>query len=125
MSESFTINADAMKSIVAKAIMEGITQDQRDVLIEQAITHLIKPGPTSYGRTEPSPLQHAFNEAIERACNRVVDEIITERPEFNAKVRDAVTAAMTALVDGGNYDLSQKVGNAVGNAVAAWAQGQR
>lgn len=128
MTGPFTIDSASMSTIVAKAIMEGIAQDQRDILMEQAIAKLIAPSKRNdgYRTTEgPSPLQEAFDNAVEQACHRVVAELVTERPEFNDRIRAAVTEAMGKLIDGTDYDLSSRVGSAVGSAVTEWASSQR
>lgn len=127
MTAPFSIDATAMKTVVSKAIMESISQEQRDVILEQAVAKLITPTKVNTGyRTEdgPSPLQEAFDRAVVQAANTAVRELIEERPEFQTKVRAAVADAIDKLIEG-DYNLASKVGSAVGSAVTDWASEQR
>lgn len=123
MGTEFKLDSDVMRSVVAKAIMEGITQDNRDVLIETAIESLMKPySTTTYGNEKSTPLQDAFNKAVKKASEEVVGLLITD--EFKERIKARAEASMAALLDSDTY-LGQKVGDAIGSAVSAWAYERR
>lgn len=114
---AINIPADAMQTIVQRAILEGISSDQRDLLVEQAVKYLIAPQKSAYPYDKnPSPLESAFNHAVTVAAEKLVNEMVANTPEFMAKVREQVQTSMTAYLEGDTV-LSHNVGLAIGNAI--------
>ena len=99
-----TINDETMQAIVSKAILEGISEEQKLSLVEQAVKFLITAPPsTSYGsRTEPTPLQEAFNTAVRRASYAVVEELVKDEEistAIDAGIRKALVNEMSQQTD--------------------------
>jgi uncharacterized membrane-anchored protein YjiN (DUF445 family) len=82
------VNDDAMKSLVAKAIMDSLTQENREKLITDAITQtLTKPeGGNSYA-PKRSPLQQAFDNAVETEARKYAAQVVSEDETFKARIR--------------------------------------
>ena len=65
-------------SLVGAAVMQAITQENRDTLIQEAIQHLLSPSKdTYYGRTR-SPLQAAFDYAVEQKAKEFIGKTLDE-----------------------------------------------
>lgn len=114
--DSIKIPADALNGLVARAIFDSIGPEQRDALITSAITKLIEPRKDSYGRTEASPLQEAFERAIGVATNRVVNEVLESDEQLKSKLREVVSDKLRDLLDD-NYSLQRVVSEALADAI--------
>lgn len=119
MSE-IRIDSDAMTVAVSKAVLDSLESGQREQLIEAALKHLLTPGRNTYGRTK-SPLEAAFDSAIEIAAHKHVKEILAE-PGVAEQIRALVMAKVTAAL-AGEYQVTEAIGNAVGTAIASALRG--
>lgn len=118
------IDAEAMQSVVAKALMEGISTEQRDLIMEQAVKALITPPKNSYGRVDgQTPLQDAFDMAATSAVRTLAREAIEKHPEFRERVDAMLGEAITNALQGSEYDLRIKVQEAVIQAVLDFRSG--
>lgn len=114
-----TINTDAMKTVVAKAILDSLEPQQREQMITAAIEYLITEPERKdhYGRSEkmPSPLQNAFNDAVARSARSVVEDVLGE-PGVQARIDAAIREAVAkAIADHG--DLARSIGFAMGDVI--------
>ena len=73
--------------------------EPRDAILQQAVTYLITPPKDTYGRTQPTPLQVAMNEAVARVVHRVANELIEQDEALKADIRDIATSALSKLTD--------------------------
>lgn len=114
------IDADAMTAVVSRAILDGISTEQRDLLLEQAVTALVTPQKTnSWDRAGTTPLQDAFARAAQTVVNKVAMEMVEANEEFTQRVRDLVGEAIAVAAET-DYDLKDKVGRAVAGALLEW-----
>lgn len=114
------IDTEAMTAVVSRAILEGISTEQRDLLLEQAVTALVTPAKTnSWDRTGTTPLQNAFNLAAQTVVNKVAFEMVEANEPFARRVRDLVGEAIATAAET-DYDLKEKVGRAVADALLDW-----
>jgi predicted NAD-dependent protein-ADP-ribosyltransferase YbiA (DUF1768 family) len=111
------IESDAMQAIVSKAILEGIDENQRKAIMEQAVAALIAPrGGDTYGRNKTTPLQDAFDAAVRNVVHEVARDAITDNAELREKVRALVVEAMAGALDKGSK-LRERVADAVANSI--------
>src|SRR5207247_889227 len=72
-------------------------------IISEAVTFLIAPQERQgqYGRTEvrPSILQDAFNSAVRGLAARIAQDMISENPEVERRVREACGAAIISWME--------------------------
>jgi hypothetical protein len=113
---------DTMSAIVTKAILDGLGQDQRDLLIQQAVTALVTPARGGmYSSTPKTPIQEAFESAATQVCHRVAAEILTQDAAFLERVREltreAISTAMAADSSAAE-DLRRKILSAIAEAGA-------
>lgn len=112
-----TINDETMQAVVSKAILEGISEEQKLSLVEQAVQYLITPpASTAYGAKAPTPLQQAFNEGVQRVSRTVVDELVKD-DEISAAIDAGIRKALvTEMTD--DAWLRDTIVNAVSSKVA-------
>jgi len=78
---------EQLTGLVSVAILQAIDQGQRDVLIKEALQYLLSPKSDGYGRAR-SPLQEAFDLAVETTCRQMVLEMFRE----DANIRETLQA---------------------------------
>lgn len=96
---SLKLEGPAVNAVISAAILQLVEKDGKDALIQSAINFLLTPrGDAVYGRTRKTPLEDAFNSAIDRIASNVVAEIL-KTPEMQAKIKPALTAAVEKIFD--------------------------
>jgi hypothetical protein len=109
---SISIPADAMQQVVAKAIMEGLTEDQRTSVIASAVQYLLTPQKVnSWDREGPTPVEVAFKNAVDKVVREVAFDMVEANEDLRAKIRDMVQDAIAAVLrdDSAGYDLRENV----------------
>lgn len=89
------VNVDpaAMQALVTKALFEGMTQEQKDSLITQALTALMTSSVRkNHWDPQPlSPLQEAFNNAASVIARQVAIRRLETDEQFKASVEQLFT----------------------------------
>jgi hypothetical protein len=97
------ISEDAMQQMVAKAIFETMTAEQRETLVQGAITHLLTvplKGPHSYSSTPPkSPLQEAFEMSVYKLAREMAVDMIEKDETVRTHVKTLLGDALAKLFD--------------------------
>lgn len=118
------IPENAVRDIVAKAIMESIDDATRDKILSDAVAALITTPPqkTGYGVVNhESPLRVAFDIAVRDAVNAEAHRLLDESEEAQSHIKARVGESIAALC-ADNYDgLPEKIGD----AIAVWLREQR
>lgn len=112
------LDSDAVQNIVAKALLEELSEEARNSLIQQAITYLIAaPKNTNHysNRPEKSPLQVAFEKAAVEVADGYVRELF-KKDEFKSQVDRAVLKFVNEKFKESGW-LYDSIGVAVGNRV--------
>jgi hypothetical protein len=81
-------DSDALKSIMADAIVRAVDEKTRDALLA--------PGEPAYhgGQRRASPLEEAYKWAVERHAQKAAHEILEQDEAVKTKVRDLLREAM-------------------------------
>lgn len=96
------IDDATMTGLVTKALVEGLSPETRQTMIEDSIkAHLLaKPAKRNYYDPEPlSPLQEAFNRAAYQVALDVCRESLTKDQAFRDKVKQLYMDACARLFD--------------------------
>lgn len=100
------IDGDSMQALVAKAVFDGLTGDKREALITGAIKSLLetpKGNDRNYYGEKTSPLQTAFNRAIEQVAQEHATKFLAEDPDFQQRLKGLFADVANALFsDEGN-----------------------
>lgn len=112
---SIQLPADAVRDMVAHAIIEGIDAATREKMLTDAVTSILtSTGADRYGRTTPSPLAAAFETAVQAAVHTEARRMVEESPEAQAAIKRAVGESIVALCED-NYDgLPEAIGATIG-----------
>ncbi len=116
---NLTLNEEQMRAVVTKAILEGLGDEQKTLILQQAVEHLMgapeKSG-YSYKQDNRNRLQIAFDNAAERALEQIAREEMA-KPENVEKLRALVGPCLEqALTNSTSYAAIKR---AVGSAIAA------
>jgi uncharacterized protein (UPF0335 family) len=95
-------NEEQMRAVVTKAIVEGLGEEQKTLVIQQAIESLMKPAKSSgYPVDNRSVLQVAFDNAVGFALDRVARAEL-EKPEYVEKMRKLFQDVAAKVLDDDN-----------------------
>jgi len=87
-----------MKDLASELMLRMLDQGKRDELIKGAIAHLLEPMPSppgSFSTRQPSLLQAAFHGAITDEVRKMVQTEVTNNPEIQQQIREAVVTGFT------------------------------
>ena len=88
-----TINEEAMRVLVQKAIFDSMDPSTRDELVSRAIADLIAPQADSWARGR-SKLQDIFQQATAEIARDVVRAQLATDASFKAQLADIVARAL-------------------------------
>lgn len=87
----------ALHDLVSKWVLEQMSGEQREKVLQQAITYLMTPPESSsYNRNPPSPLQVAFNNSLTGVMHDVARKMVEEDPT----VRESIQKLMGEALEG-------------------------
>lgn len=85
---NITLDNDQVRTLVQEGIIAQLTGEQREAIISQALAALLTKPRDNYGRESVSPLQSAFNTAVQRVSERLATELIEENPEVRSRIKE-------------------------------------
>lgn len=120
------IDSEALGQIAAAAIFEQLSQDSRDTVIKQAIEYLLTPHKGPGYMVGRSPLQIAFETALQEAATKAVREKIADDEEIKQHINELlgpiVNKALAVEAEKYRTELADAIGVALGNWLAEQAQ---
>lgn len=123
---NISIDSSAVRDIVMRGIFDALGEEQRNLLIQEALGALLerKTVKQTYGRDEtlPSPLEDAFRNAVVGIAREVVDEYLAQddiRTAVRAKLFETISAKLNEQGDW-IYDT---IGSAAGDRIAQVLKG--
>jgi hypothetical protein len=116
---NITLPEDQMRQIVTKAILEGLGDEQKTLIMTAAVEHLLgQPEERGYHHNQDkrNRLQRIFDQAAEFAMQQVAREEFA-KPENVARLREILGPILTnVLGEPGAYLMRSAVGDAIGKA---------
>lgn len=124
---AFNIDPQTVEAMVVKSLVESITPEQREQVITDAISNLlVKESTSRYGTGSNMSI---FEKAMHTAISQVACQIFVDEVKNNQEVQDRIKALVTPTVMAiakDNYDgINEKIGEAIGGAVADWLRTQK
>jgi hypothetical protein len=115
MSQAVTVTVpeDPFLTLVSKAILDSLTDEVKNGIIAQAIAYINKPQGDSWRSERSTPLQDAFNMAVNRLVNTLADEVIRESEHFQqvrAEMKEQIDRYPTVATD---YELQAKIATTI------------
>ena len=94
------IDQDAMQALVAKAVFDGMTPDKREALLTGAIKSLMETprgNDRNYFGEKTSPLQTAFNRAVETVAMQHAVEFLSNDADFQTRLKSLFADVANSL----------------------------
>lgn len=115
---SLNLNDEQLRAAVAGAIIQTLTQEKREELISHAVQALLTPPPTrnSWDKPLPSPIQQAFDVAVENVAREVAKEQVRSDPALRARLAELITKAVERLMN--SDEVLDRLAQAFGAAIA-------
>jgi SpoVK/Ycf46/Vps4 family AAA+-type ATPase len=85
------IPSEQWGALIGAAVMQSVTQDNRDKLVREAVQHLLTPE-KDYQGNRRSPLQIAFDDALRVRAGKYIEERIDEY--IGEQIRSVVEEAL-------------------------------
>lgn len=116
------LDEDAMRPIIAKAVLDEIGPEQRDALVQSALDTLMKPHIVKgqYGRPDergPSMLEEIVRDQVHQLAGAVVREILAE-PEHAERLRSQIREGVLVAMQAGSEAILSTIGYAAGEAIS-------
>lgn len=113
---NITLDSEAIRKMVTESVLAQIEPQQQKAIIESAVQQMLTPPVNGYsGRKELSPLQQAFNTAVNNYCHDIARTWLAQ-PEVQEKLRTAAVDALGKLLET-NWSLSGELGSAIAKAI--------
>jgi len=111
------IDETALKTIVAKAIFDGITPEQRQALLTKAINSLLTVPPATVFGSAPktTPLQDIFENEVRILARDLIKERFKTDPNLPQLVGAIVTKAVAAMSADDN--VAREIAHAISRAL--------
>ena len=111
-------NDAQMGEMIGAAVMQQLTQESRDLLIKNAITHLLTPaGNSVYGSKAISPLQEQFNYQVTNFARKFIEEQLVGDSELLDRLKAVVVEATNKVFL--TEDTRTKLVNKMADAIVA------
>lgn len=107
----------ALQGMVEKWVMEQMTEETRNQVLAQAVKYLMTTPNTNYGPRE-SPLQQAFNRAIETVMYQVARDLIENNEEVKDKLTAMMGESMTIFLQTSYHDAKEPFIKKMGEALS-------
>lgn len=95
------LGEEQMRAVVSKAILESLGDEQKTLILTQAVEHLMKAPDDNrgypYNQDKRNYLQRAFDAASERALGKIADEEM-QKPENIEKIRALLGPVLEAAL---------------------------
>lgn len=113
------IDSTLMREVVSSAIMTSISQEQRNILITNAVKHLLTPKESAgYGRQSQSPLEEAFNDAMRLNARRLAEELLQQDTGIQTQLRELITEAVLKLMTNNREATVDKIAAAIAEGIS-------
>jgi hypothetical protein len=120
MSVNLSIDAEAMKNIVAETILAKFSPAQREDLLKQAVAFILTPDKTGSSYSNRSYGKSPFDLALEQGAYTACCEIIREefkKPEMRAMLTKPLVAALQKCFDDSNNELVSNMATLISRAL--------
>lgn len=118
---NLALNEEQMRAIVTKAILEGLGDEQKALIIQQAVEHMMGQPEENrgypYNQDKRNRLQRAFDGAVEQALTVVAREEMAKpenRDRLRAIIGPLLEKVLTEEADWG--PIHRAIGSAISEA---------
>lgn len=113
---NLNMDKDKLNEIVTKAIMDSLDAKTKENVIAQAVAFLNKPKEGGYYDPKWTPLQDAFNRAVEVVARDVSIEMVRNDPQLRAKIKELLDKAISKVME----KSDDEVANTLARSIISW-----
>lgn len=108
----------AMKVLVIEAMYKSIDEQKREALIKGAIETLLTAKADAYGyRKSSSPLQDAFDQAIQQVARELVIETVRAEGPIRERIKALCGEALGRLLLADDSTLATEIAGAIARSI--------
>lgn len=109
------LSDEQLNTVVTAAVMQSISGESRDKLVQQAIAELLKRN--NSGRFDnKSPLENALANAVQSVARTLIEQKLTSDAEFIARIDGLIVDAVRKLTETDRPALVDKMAK----SLSAW-----
>lgn len=108
---------ELVKKVASEAILNAITEDQRQTLIRDAVAYLLTPEDRGYGRRE-SPITLAFHDGVRSVAIRVAMDMFEKDETIKTKIRELLNEALEKVMNANRDKTVERLANAITEGMA-------
>lgn len=108
-------NDEQMRAIVSKAIIDGLGDEQKQLLIAKAIEGMLGPANPNDYHDKRTKLEVAFDQAVSQMLAQIAREEL-ERPEYQRKLRALFVEVAEKFFAGAGSGVATKLATALSTA---------
>lgn len=113
---NFSIDTDMVKNLFGEALLASLDQNKREILIKNALQHLMSKGSESWNRV--TPLEQAFNHAVSEVAKQIASELLTNDTVIQDKIRSLLNEALVRVLETNREQTVNKLAAAITEGLA-------
>lgn len=113
---SISIPPEALREVVAAAIVSHISAAERDTIMAAAVKYLLEPTRGQYGAVNASPIQDAFNRAADQIAREEARKMLESDDSFRVRLAAIIKDATTLAFETKRDETVQRIATAIGRA---------
>ena len=106
---TITLDEKIAAEVASAAVMNLLSQESREKMIQEAIKSLLEPPADRGGYSRKSPIQEAFYAAVRGQAEKVVFDFVEKSEELRAKITSLVLDALSKAVAQSHISVSLKI----------------
>ncbi len=108
-----------IRSVVSEAILKSLDEQKREALLKGALQHLLTKQESGYGGQRYSPIERAFNSAVDRCAEKLVGEMLDADDKFKAVIRKFIADAVERLETDNRDERVRRLADSIARGLAS------
>jgi hypothetical protein len=105
------LDGDALREAIAQSILGQLTPELQRELLDKAIQAILAPSTNNWDKGK-SPLQKAFEGAVEIVAQREAMRMVSENQEIKAKMEDLLRKTADKVLSADKEKLAERMASA-------------
>ena len=105
------LDGDALREATVQAMLGVLTPEVKAEMLKSAVQAILKPSTNSWDKTK-SPLELAFERAVEQVANAEAKRMIEEDGAIRERVKELLRTTADKVLNAGPDKLAQRMADA-------------
>jgi glycosyltransferase A (GT-A) superfamily protein (DUF2064 family) len=110
------LDSDALREATVQAIIGVLTPEVKANVLENAVQAILKPSTNSWEKNK-SPLELAFERAVEQVANAEAKRMIEEDGAIRERIKELLRATADKVLNADPDKLAQRMANAFADSM--------